>query len=385
MLGTAASRRRNLGRLVGVGVRMLVVDMERTLCRCSHGCNPSCRLRPRDLERLGLGVDGVRLANTRAMRHLLAIVTALASSAGCADSSPRGDGSDEDEELTKDDSAGAALCDPLSDAARDLCLQIPDNGWRRALAGELAQPYFAELAESVAAARAIDDGSADVHDNIYPAKADTFAALARVSPGRVRAVIVGQDPYIGVGQANGLAFSVAPGIAVPPSLNNIYAELVREADDPTLAVDLPSGFECPANGDLTPWVSRGVLLINAVLTVRHGAAGSHKGFGWQTLTDAMLRIVRDRNKDDPTVFLLWGAFAQAKEPLILGEENGANPEPNPNVRVFRSNHPSPLTSGFVGNGHFASANQFLRERGGRPIDWSLPVATGTTAHSCKEL
>jgi uracil-DNA glycosylase len=304
----------------------------------------------------------------------IALVLAIA---GCTDvAAPVEDFDGED---GKEDAAGATLCDKLPAASKTLCLQIPNNGWRTALKAELTKPYFEELAQAVAEARRIDEGSTNVADNVYPAAADTFAALRLVSPGRVKAVIVGQDPYIGVGQAMGLSFSVAPGFDVPPSLNNIYAELVREAADPDEASALPKGFECPANGDLTAWAKRGVFMINAILTVQHGKAGSHADFQWQPLTDAILRIARDRNKDRATAYLLWGSFARAKSKLIL--ETGANP----NILILQSNHPSPLATGFVGNGHFAAANDFLVEHGRTAIDWSLPAASGATKHSCTEL
>lgn len=311
-----------------------------------------------------------------------AIALGLAVLAGCADQAPV----DSDEDFTdgKEDAAGAILCDSLPAASKGLCSLIPNNGWRTALKAELTEPYFEELALAVEEARARDAATTDVTANVYPAAQNTFAALSYVSPGRVKAVIVGQDPYIGVDQAIGLSFSVAPGLAVPPSLNNIYAELVREAADPALADDLPNGFVCPADGDLRPWAKRGVFLLNAILTVRHGTAGSHASFGWQNLTDAILRVARDRNAAKPTVYLLWGSYARAKRTLIVSE--GPNPN-NPNVLVLESPHPSPLADGFVGNGHFATANQFLVEHDRTPVDWALPPpADGvTTAHSCEEL
>jgi uracil-DNA glycosylase len=304
----------------------------------------------------------------------IALATLLA---GCTDlAAPVEDFEGED---GKEDAAGATLCDKLAAASKDLCLQIPNNGWRTALRAELTKPYFEELALAVAEARRVDAGSSAVEDNVYPRSEDTFAALRLVSPGRVKAVIVGQDPYIGVGQAMGLSFSVAPGFDVPPSLNNIYAELVREAADPDEADALPNGFECPANGDLTPWAKRGVFMINAILTVQHGEAGSHADFQWQPLTDAILRIARDRNKDRATTYLLWGSFARAKSKLIL--EGGANP----NIQILEAPHPSPLATGFVGSGHFAAANEFLVEHGRTAIDWSLPAATAPTKHRCAEL
>jgi uracil-DNA glycosylase len=276
------------------------------------------------------------------------------------------------------------LCDVLAEPAKGLCLQIPNKGWRSALKGEILEPYFAELAQAVADARAEDAATPDVAANVYPSQDNMFAALRFVSPGRVKAVIVGQDPYIGVDQAIGLSFSVAPGLAVPPSLNNIYAELLREAQDPALAADLPNGFACPLDGDLRPWAKRGVFLLNAILTVRHGEAGSHADFGWQRLTEAILSVARDRNADRPTAYLLWGSYARNSRGLIL--EEGPNPY-NPNVLVLESPHPSPLATGFVGNGHFAAANAFLTEHDRAPIDWSLPVPDPgvATTHRCNEL
>lgn len=302
--------------------------------------------------------------------------TLIALLAGCTEPA-----TDDDFVDDKEDAAGATLCDPLPAASKTLCLQIPNNGWRTALKAELTKPYFETLARQVAGARAIDLASDRVEDNVYPAHEQTFAALRYVSPGRVKVVIVGQDPYIGVDQAMGLSFSVAPGLAVPPSLNNIYAELVREAADPELAGELPNGFVCPADGDLTPWAKRGVFLINAILTVRHGVAGSHAAFGWQNLTDAILRVARDRNAARPTVFMLWGSYARAKARLVV--ENGANP----NALVLESPHPSPLADGFVGNGHFARANAFLVAGDRTPVDWSLPPppAGVTPQHSCREI
>jgi uracil-DNA glycosylase len=314
------------------------------------------------------------------MRRFALVTALLAGFAGCADPAPADTG---DDGLAdgKEDSAGAVLCDHLPAASKRLCTLIPNNGWRTALEDELTQPYFEDLAKAVAEARDADAATTSVDANVYPAEENTFAALRYVSPGRVKALIMGQDPYIGVDQAMGLSFSVAPGLDVPPSLDNIYAELVREAADPTLGDSLPNGFVCPANGDLSPWAKRGVFMINAILTVRHGAAGSHADFGWQKLTDAIIEIARDRNADDPTVYLLWGSYARAKKTLIL--EDGPNPN-NPNVLVLESNHPSPLATGFYGNGHFAAANEFFTDHGVSPIDWALPApdAGVTTKHKC---
>jgi len=307
---------------------------------------------------------------------------ALLALVGCA-AEPTITPEEEEEEFGdgKEDAAGAVVCDTLPSASKELCLLIPNNGWRSALKAELTAPYFEPLAIAVRDARKRDAASTNVADNMYPSADNTFAALRFVSPGRVKAVIVGQDPYIGVDQAIGLSFSVAPGLTVPPSLENIYAELVREAGDANLGDELPHGFVCPADGDLRPWAKRGVFMINAILTVRHGEAGSHKDFGWQNLTNAILRVARDRNAARPTTYLLWGSFARAAKTLIL--EGGANP----NILVLESNHPSPLATGFVGNGHFANANKFLVEHGRTPIDWSLPapLAGATGGPRCNEL
>ena len=295
---------------------------------------------------------------------------ALLALVGCA-AEPAAPDDDEFAEDGKEDAAGAVLCDPLPAASKELCMQIPNNGWRTALKAELTAPYFESLAQAVHDARGRDAASANVADNVYPSAENTFAALRFVSPGRVKAVIVGQDPYIGVDQAIGLSFSVAPGLDVPPSLENIYKELVREAAAGELE------FECPMNGDLRPWAKRGVFMLNAMLTVRHGEAGSHKAFGWQNLTDAILRVARDRNAERPTAYLLWGSFARASKTLIL--ENGANP----NILVLESNHPSPLATGFVGNDHFAAANRFLVDNGRAAIDWTLTTGTSANPPRCQ--
>lgn len=290
-------------------------------------------------------------------------ILAILALAACADA-PVPVVEEEPAEDGKEDAVGATLCDPLPAASKALCLQIPNNGWRTALRSELTAAYFEPLAIAVRDARARDT-AAKIEDNVYPAEENMFAALRYVSPGRVKAVVVGQDPYIGVDQAIGLSFSVAPGLDVPPSLANIYAELVREAD----AGDVE--FACPEDGDLRPWAKRGVFLLNAILTVQHGAAGSHKDFGWQQLTNAILRVARDRNAARPTVYLLWGSFARSAKQLVL--EGGANP----NILVLESNHPSPLATGFYGNGHFGKANAFLEDNGRAPIDWRLATSGGT--------
>ena len=175
---------------------------------------------------------------------------------------------------------------------------------------------------------------------------DLFAAFRLTDYKDVKVVILGQDPYHGAGQAHGLCFSVREGVEIPPSLLNIYKELKDEL-----------GIPVPSTGDLTPWAKRGVLLLNSVLTVREGQAGSHRGKGWETFTDRAISLVNE--KDEPVCFLLWGNYAKSKKPLIT----------NPRHLVLESAHPSPLSCrGFFGCGHFSACNRFL---GDRAIDWRL--------------
>jgi uracil-DNA glycosylase len=220
-------------------------------------------------------------------------------------------------------------------------LNIP-GGWRAALAEELEQPYTAELAAFVAAERAAH--------TVYPPEGEEFTALELTPHEQVRAVILGQDPYHGPGQAHGLAFSVRRGVPVPPSLVNIYKELRADV-----------GLEPPRHGHLAEWAREGVLLLNTVLTVRAGEANSHKGRGWERLTDAIIRAVSARAL--PAVFILWGAPAQKKAALVDEGRHG----------VLRSVHPSPLSArnGFFGSRPFSRANEALRERGQAEIDWRL--------------
>lgn len=188
---------------------------------------------------------------------------------------------------------------------------------------------------------------------VYPAQ--VFRALSLTPLASVRVLILGQDPYHGPGQAEGLAFSVAPGQRLPPSLRNIFKELRRDLGLPPLA-----------SGSLLPWAQQGVLLLNAALTVEDGQAGRHAKLGWQTLTDEICSAVA--HHPEPKVFMLWGAHAQAKAPLLTAA--GAR------HAVLSCNHPSPLSalrppSPFIGCGHFGLANAFL-QRAGRPaVDWGL--------------
>jgi uracil-DNA glycosylase len=192
---------------------------------------------------------------------------------------------------------------------------------------------------------------------VYPPARQIFAALDSTPFDAVKVVILGQDPYHGPGQAHGLCFSVLPGVAVPPSLVNIFNEIKRDL-----------GIEPPGHGCLLPWAQRGVLLLNAVLTVEAGRAGSHQGRGWEAFTDAAVeRINRER---EGLVFMLWGSYAQAKGKFIDRTRHA----------VLRAPHPSPLSAyrGFIGCGHFSAANRYLLGRGAAPIDWRLPPAAEIT-------
>lgn len=186
---------------------------------------------------------------------------------------------------------------------------------------------------------------------IHPPGRQMFAALDAVPFEAVRVVILGQDPYHGPGQAHGLGFSVPPGVAVPPSLLNIFKEIERDL-----------GLPVPRHGCLEHWASQGVLLLNAVLSVEEGRAGSHAGRGWEGFTDEVIR--RLSSEREGLVFLLWGSYAQKKGELI---DRGRH-------CVLKAPHPSPLSAhrGFLGCGHFGKANRWLEGRGGPPIDWSLP-------------
>lgn len=186
---------------------------------------------------------------------------------------------------------------------------------------------------------------------IYPPAARIFAAFDATPFDSVKVVILGQDPYHGPGQAHGLCFSVLPGVPVPPSLENIFKELQRDL-----------GLARPDHGCLLPWAQRGVLLLNAVLTVEQGQAGAHQGKGWEGFTDHAVDVLnRER---EGLVFLLWGSYAQAKGKVIDPRRH----------RVLKAPHPSPLSAhrGFIGCGHFSAANQYLAQRGQGPVDWSLP-------------
>ncbi len=188
---------------------------------------------------------------------------------------------------------------------------------------------------------------------IYPPMESIFAAFDATPFDAVKVVILGQDPYHGPGQAHGLCFSVQPGVRVPPSLQNVQAEIERDL-----------GIARPAHGCLQAWAAHGVLLLNSVLTVEAGRAGSHQGKGWEGFTDHVIDTLNRQREH--LVFLLWGAYAQAKGRLVDRQRHC----------VLKAPHPSPLSAhrGFNGCGHFSAANDYLRRHGIEPVDWSLPAA-----------
>jgi uracil-DNA glycosylase len=216
-----------------------------------------------------------------------------------------------------------------------------EQDWLEYLEPEFAAPYM----QSLKAFLAHEKQAGKV---IYPKGADMFNALNTTRLKKVKIVIIGQDPYHGEGQAHGLSFSVPKGVKLPPSLQNIYKEIEAEY-----------GYRMPRTGDLTGWAEQGVLLLNATLTVEAGQAGSHQKRGWEIFTDAIIRVVNE--KCDHVVFLLWGAYAQKKGAFIDRSKH----------LVLESVHPSPLSAhrGFLGNGHFKKANDYLESRGRPPIDW----------------
>lgn len=215
--------------------------------------------------------------------------------------------------------------------------------WLKPLSPEFRKDYYRELYNKVN----YEYG----HYRIYPDKNDVLRAFELTPLSRVKAVILGQDPYHGDGQAEGLCFSVKPGIEIPPSLANIYKELHRDI-----------GFRIPNNGSLVPWAKQGVLLLNTVLTVRAHQAFSHRGIGWEQFTDAAIRALN--LEDRPIVFMLWGKPAGEKASML----------DNPRHLILKAPHPSPLSAsrGFFGCSHFSKCNAFLVANGEEPIDWTIP-------------
>ncbi len=216
------------------------------------------------------------------------------------------------------------------------------NEWDTLLEGEFDKDYYKELRRFLKAEYATQ--------TIYPDMYHIFNALQSTSYSEVKAVILGQDPYHGPGQAHGLCFSVQKGIIPPPSLQNIFKELQTDV-----------GVPIPSNGDLTSWTKQGVLLLNTVLTVRQGLPNSHRNKGWEIFTDRVISLLNERSA--PMVFLLWGANAGAKASLIT----------NPAHLILKTVHPSPLSAhrGWFGCKHFSKTNAFLEANGLTPIDWHI--------------
>ena len=215
--------------------------------------------------------------------------------------------------------------------------------WLEALKPEFKKPYYKELFTKV--------GQEYQRRKIFPAPDDIFNAFHLTPLDQVKVVILGQDPYHNDGQAHGLCFSVKKGVAKPPSLINIFKELESDL-----------GIKQPSHGCLENWAKNGVLLLNTVLTVREGQANSHKGKGWEILTDRIIELLNEREK--PMVFILWGGNAKAKEKFITGKQHC----------IIKSVHPSPLSAhgGFFGGKYFSRTNEFLESTGQEPVDWSIP-------------
>ncbi len=217
------------------------------------------------------------------------------------------------------------------------------SSWRPHLDAERDKPYFKELAKFLEAERK--------SQQVFPPAEEVFSALELTPYDEVNVLLLGQDPYHDDDQAHGLCFSVKPGIKAPPSLANMYKELKEDV-----------GFKIPNNGYLVPWAKQGMLMLNAVLTVRAHTPNSHKDKGWETFTDAVIRKVNE--KSDRVIFVLWGGYAQKKEKLIDGKKH----------LVLKGAHPSPLSAraGFFGSKPFSTINKALKEMGKAPIDWQLP-------------
>lgn len=217
-----------------------------------------------------------------------------------------------------------------------------EEGWKKALSEEFELPYFKELAQRVR------EEYADPRFRVYPPAGKIFAAFDSCGFDNTKVVIIGQDPYHGAGQANGLCFSVSPNVKMPPSLVNIF----KEVHDDT-------GAPIPTNGDLSGWARQGVLLLNSSLTVRENSPASHSGIGWERFTDAVVEKLNDEKEG--LVFILWGSHAIRKGEKIDRHKH----------LVLTSPHPSPLSvhKGFFGNHHFTLANRYLEKQGKTPIQW----------------
>lgn len=221
-------------------------------------------------------------------------------------------------------------------------MTLVGNNWDKVLEEEYQKEYFKKIVVYI--------NKAYKERPIYPPKNHILRALSLTDYNNVKVVILGQDPYHGIGEANGLAFSVNNGIKLPPSLKNIYKELNNDLNIPI-----------SPKGDLTCWAKEGVLLLNSILTVEKDSPASHKNLGWETFTDAIIKKIND--KDSPVVFILWGNFAKSKKILIT----------NPKHLVISSSHPSPFSCnyGFFGSKPFSQTNNFLKENNIQEIDFTI--------------
>ncbi|TCU14396.1 uracil-DNA glycosylase [Rhizobium sullae] len=220
-----------------------------------------------------------------------------------------------------------------------------EESWKAALASEFSSPYMQQLKDFLLVQKRSGK-------RIFPKGSEYFRALDLTPLAEVKVVILGQDPYHGLGQAHGLCFSVRPGVRIPPSLVNIYKEMETDL-----------GIKPPRHGFLEHWARQGVLLLNSVLTVEEAQAASHQGKGWERFTDAVIRKVNE--ECESVVFMLWGSYAQRKAAFVDTYRH----------LVLKAPHPSPLSAhnGFFGCRHFSKANAFLQSHGRAPVDWELPA------------
>ena len=216
------------------------------------------------------------------------------------------------------------------------------NNWDNLLHLEYNKYYFKNLMEILS--------QEEKKYKIYPKRDEIFQAFKLTDYDKIKCVIIGQDPYYGAGQANGLAFAVNRGVKIPPSLQNIYKELNSD-----LSIPIPN------HGDLSNWAKNGVFLLNSTLTVRENQANSHRNIGWQRFTDEVIRLINLKNEN--VVFILWGRFAQSKQSLITNKKH----------LILTGSHPSPLScyNGFFGKKYFSKTNDFLEKNGIKPINWRL--------------
>jgi uracil-DNA glycosylase len=220
---------------------------------------------------------------------------------------------------------------------------IHDENWNKILQQEFVKPYFKSLMLFLEIER-------ESNKLIFPPTSDVFNSFQMCPFQNLKVIIIGQDPYHGIGQANGLAFSVNSSCPIPPSLKNIYKELVQDI-----------GIKMPSHGNLKKWAKQGVLLLNATLTVRANEAGSHQNKGWETFTNELIKTISEIKEN--VVFILWGNYAKSKSVLIDRHRH----------LILESAHPSPLSAyqGFFGNQHFSKCNTYLVDKGLSPIDWQI--------------